>query len=278
MSSPTKYHRGFSFSDYQATNPSQPLPGPSVDNELENVEQSVNETIDALADLRRSDGKLNNGIVTPEALAPGLNMGFTVRGVWQPNKQYFVGDVVGYSAITYRANATHVSVAGQTPDVQTTLWTVLDATTTIGPMATQAEAEAGARNDVFMSPLRTKQHVDARIGTAQGQIVAFAAGGELPVGLDKLPDVDLTTTPPAVGNGLVWDGTKYVPGPAGGGMFRGNNGTVGNRSGDIFRVGAQTLTADVTIAGTENAQATGPLTIQTGVTLTVASGGTLVIL
>lgn len=50
------------------------------------------------------------------------------------------------------------------------------------------------------------------------------------------------------------------------------------KSSGIFRVNAQNLTADTTIAATENANVTGPLTIDSGVTLTVESGGTLVTL
>lgn len=70
MADPTKYQRDYSFSDYQANNPSQPLPGPQVDNELENIEQSLNGTIDALKDVRRTDGALPNGRVTLDSLAP----------------------------------------------------------------------------------------------------------------------------------------------------------------------------------------------------------------
>lgn len=87
--------------------------------------------------------------------------------------------------------------------------------------------------------------------------------------------VDTTTTPPTNGDGLVFDGTNWVPGPAGGGMFKGENGTVGSRAGDIFRINAQTLNTSVTIDASENASAAGPLTIATGVTLTVTSGGNL---
>lgn len=43
----------------------------------------------------------------------------------------------------------------------------------------------------------------------------------------------------------------------------------------IFRVNAQSLTANTTIDADENASATGPLTIASGVTLTVTSGGNL---
>lgn len=103
-----------------------------------------------------------------------------------------------------------------------------------------------------------------------------ATWGALVRSLGNIGDIDFST-PPNAGDGMVFDGAVWKPGPAGGGMFKGNAGTVGSRSGDIIRIGAQTLTADTTIAATENAEATGPLTIQTGTTLTVATGGTLVI-
>ena len=75
----------------------------------------------------------------------------------------------------------------------------------------------------------------------------------------------------------VWDGANWSPIGSGGGMFKGDNGTVGSRAGDIFRVTEQQLDVSTTIAATENAHAPGPLTVATGVTLTVSSGGNLVI-
>ena len=44
----------------------------------------------------------------------------------------------------------------------------------------------------------------------------------------------------------------------------------------MFRTNAQSLTADITILATENANVTGPFTVDSGVTLTIESGGTLV--
>lgn len=66
----------------------------------------------------------------------------------------------------------------------------------------------------------------------------------------------------------------------GAGYFQGENGATGdttNGKGDIFRVHEQTLNTNVTIAATDNALCAGPLTVATGVTLTVTSGGNLVI-
>ena len=56
-----------------------------------------------------------------------------------------------------------------------------------------------------------------------------------------------------------------------GGYYKGDRGTVGTATaaGDIFRVNNQTLNASVTIDADENASAAGPLTVASGVTLTV---------
>ena len=48
------------------------------------------------------------------------------------------------------------------------------------------------------------------------------------------------------------------------------------KHGGMFRTNAQTLTSNITILATENAQVTGPLTVASGVTLTIESGGRLV--
>jgi len=48
------------------------------------------------------------------------------------------------------------------------------------------------------------------------------------------------------------------------------------KGGGLFRTNAQSLGANITILATENANVTGPLTITSGVTLTVESGGRLV--
>ena len=65
----------------------------------------------------------------------------------------------------------------------------------------------------------------------------------------------------------------------GGAYFQGDNGAVGNTSnkGDIFRVHEQELNTNVTIAATDNALASGPLTVANGMTLTIANGGRLAI-
>jgi hypothetical protein len=71
--------------------------------------------------------------------------------------------------------------------------------------------------------------------------------------------------------------TTFEVAAAGGGFFKGDRGTIGSTTGagDIFRINEQTLNTNTTIDADENASATGPLTIASGVTLTVTSGGNL---
>lgn len=70
-------------------------------------------------------------------------------------------------------------------------------------------------------------------------------------------------------------------GPIGGGAgrFKGENGVQdqGSGAGDIFRINEQELNTNVTIDASENASCAGPLTVASGVTLTVTSGGNLAI-
>jgi hypothetical protein len=70
--------------------------------------------------------------------------------------------------------------------------------------------------------------------------------------------------------------TFEVANVSGGGMFKGDNGTVGSRAGDIFRINEQTLNTNTTIGSAENSSCTGPLTVASGVTLTVNGNLTVV--
>ena len=65
----------------------------------------------------------------------------------------------------------------------------------------------------------------------------------------------------------------------GGAYFQGENGAVGATAGkgDIFRVHEKELNTNVTIAATDTALASGPLTVASGITLTIANGGRLAI-
>lgn len=182
------------------------------------------------------------------------------------------------ATIASNAAAAAVAAAAQADASATTAAATLAGAARIVTPSSTTSANIISSGTTAQRPTPASGVVAFRYNTTTGKLEMYVGSwGALIRSLGEIGDVDFTT-PPAPGDGLVFNGTSWTPGPAGGGMFRGNNGTVGSRSGDIFRVNALTLTQDVTIASTENASATGPLTVNTGVTLTVAAGGTLVIL
>ncbi|ESZ42956.1 hypothetical protein [Mesorhizobium sp. L2C066B000] len=71
MPSPTKPVLDYSYTSYQQEQQGvSNFPGTNLDADLAELVRSADETIDALADVRRSDGKLKNQVVTPDALSP----------------------------------------------------------------------------------------------------------------------------------------------------------------------------------------------------------------
>lgn len=75
MADPTKYTRNYSFTDFQQANPQEPLPGQQIDDEFIEIQTVIGEAVDAIKDVRRSDGALKNGIVTVESLDPTVAAG-----------------------------------------------------------------------------------------------------------------------------------------------------------------------------------------------------------
>lgn len=125
MADPTKYTPGYDFSDYQAQAPASPLPGTRVDIELQNISQSVSTLVDAVKNVRRSDGKLANQSVGPDQLSPALSIGFTNEGTWAEDVSYSSGDGVFYEQTLYSSRLAHTATALNRPDLDPTTWNFL---------------------------------------------------------------------------------------------------------------------------------------------------------
>lgn len=65
---PSKYARAFSFTGAQSANPNNSPPGVKVDVELDEISIALGGTIDALADVRKADGTIADGVVGPGAV------------------------------------------------------------------------------------------------------------------------------------------------------------------------------------------------------------------
>jgi hypothetical protein len=109
MANPPPYVPSFSFSGFQETNPTDPPPGPMLDNEYDNISESLNQTITALSSVRRSDGALVNGIVTPESLSSDLTIGVQTPTAWVTAHAYVAGNIVVQSNTFYLCLVSHTS-------------------------------------------------------------------------------------------------------------------------------------------------------------------------
>lgn len=150
MANPSSYTPGYNFTAWQASNPARPLPAQHVDTELANIAAAVNNHVRAIQDVRRSDGKLANGIVTVESLSPGISPGFTLRGQWASATAYLAADSVVYGSYFYRANTSHTSSNTNRPDVDSATWTLLFGVADLaGVMSTATYDPTGVAADVF---------------------------------------------------------------------------------------------------------------------------------
>jgi len=70
MPFPQKPQLAYSYTGFQQEAQVAPFPGQPLDNDLAELKRSIDETIDAVKDVRRSDGKLKNGVVTRDSLSP----------------------------------------------------------------------------------------------------------------------------------------------------------------------------------------------------------------
>jgi hypothetical protein len=73
----TRPAKAFSFASYVQNNPRGPLPGDRLDAQIQNLIEAIHSTQQALAEIRRDDGRLVNESVALEQLAPVVRQAFT---------------------------------------------------------------------------------------------------------------------------------------------------------------------------------------------------------
>nr|WP_263491605.1 hypothetical protein [Mesorhizobium sp. CO1-1-4] len=72
MASPTKPKLTYSYVAFQQEQQQNPFPGTQLQADLAELTRAAGDTIDALADVRRSDGALPNAKVTVDSLSPSV--------------------------------------------------------------------------------------------------------------------------------------------------------------------------------------------------------------
>ncbi|WP_152046361.1 glycosyl hydrolase family 28-related protein [Aureimonas psammosilenae] len=205
MADPVKYTPSYSFTGNPSFFPATPL-----NVEFLNVSQSVAQTVEALKDVRRSDGRLKNKIVTFDSLDAALRLrldtpefqaalakltliaasdGSTALPLTYELIQGKPSSLAGYGiADAYTSAQTDAAIAAAIdaiPDPVPGGGGVL--------FATEAQAVAGTSTGVVMSPLRTRQAITGLRAKPDG-IAGLDADGKVPKA--QLPAI--STSAPSV--------------------------------------------------------------------------------
>lgn len=192
MANPTKADVDYSYSGFQAEQQVNPFPGSQLDNDLAELKRASDDTIDALADVRRSDGALVNGIVTLDSLTAEVRNSMTGTAA-----------TIEIGTVTTGAPGTDVIVT----NVGTSAEAVLDITIPRG--ATGAAGEDGEAGDgsgdmlaATYDPTAVGGDVFARANHTGAQAISTVTG--LQTALDaKQPLATSLTTLAAVSLGAI---------------------------------------------------------------------------
>lgn len=134
MPDPTPYEPAYSFSGFQNTNPEAPLPAPALDNELFLIEQAIAAAIEALKDIRQSDGTLKHGSVVKASLSTGLLTGISAPSLWSTGAIYPKDATVFVGPKFYLALLDHTAGVFAT-DLADSKWILLADFTPTGAIA-----------------------------------------------------------------------------------------------------------------------------------------------
>lgn len=110
MAQPVEYNRQYNFTNYQALNPTAPLPGDELDNEFNSAKVTLDEIRARLALIQRDDGRLANGSVGNDQLAAVIS-GLQPPTNWETAVAYTEGSYVLYGGAMYLCEVDHTSAS-----------------------------------------------------------------------------------------------------------------------------------------------------------------------
>ncbi|HEV2155419.1 tail fiber protein [Bradyrhizobium sp.] len=197
MSDPSGYTVSYSFGNFQANSPTSPLPALPLDNELANISTAIDGLVDSVKDVRRSDGALQNGIVTWDSLALALQL------IFDPTDGQAVADAVAAAQAAATAASGSATAAGTS------------ATNAAGSAAAAAASAASVNLSLYLSKAGNLAGIGAP-DTARANIQAAKVDGSDMVGrlaphasANSVADCNLLTTS---GWAVVAAGANMPPG------------------------------------------------------------------
>lgn len=114
MVQPTPYAPTYSFTDHASGSPSAQPPGVPLDNEFDRIAATVQQIIKNLSLIQRDDTTLRSnsvGIPQLDGAALALISGgtYAIKGVWETDESYSLGDFVAVDDLIYVVVIPHVS-------------------------------------------------------------------------------------------------------------------------------------------------------------------------
>lgn len=172
MPQPPAYNRQYDFSDFQASFPSQPLPGNQVDIELDAVKSFIDQMRTNIALIQKDDGTLKNQTVgldqAKSDLIAYIANSLTIEGDWATSTAYVVGSLVeGPDGATYIATTAHTSGTFTTDRDTNNYWTLF---------ANPVRYLGTPLQDVFDGDNSTTAFTLSQEITNETQIIVFVGG------------------------------------------------------------------------------------------------------
>lgn len=189
MAAPEKPDLDYSYTGFAAGLGDGSFPGSQLDNDLANLKQSIDQTIDHIANVVREDGQIQNGAVTKAALAADIQLGVAPPRPWLTATEYAVDDTVSEGNGLYICLEAHTSGTFST-DLAADKWALLveftvpvsisDGAVTTAKIADEAVTTAKIDDEAVTTPKL------ANGGVTRAKIAANA--GLSPIGvMEKWP-------------------------------------------------------------------------------------------
>jgi microcystin-dependent protein len=109
VSAPQKPDLDYSYAGFSQGLGDGTFPGAQLDNDMAEIKQSIDETIDFTSQIIRSDGKLQSGVVTRDALDSSVLLGVAPPRPWATNRAYLSDETVTFTNSLYICRLAHTS-------------------------------------------------------------------------------------------------------------------------------------------------------------------------
>jgi hypothetical protein len=193
---PVLYDITYSYTGFQQAQGDNSFPGTQLDADLAGLEQSIDDLATFTERVVRSDGALQNGIVTYDSLSASLQTNGIAGAVpWTALTAFLKGTAVVVNSTLYRAAQNHTSTNSFATDLGNGLWTFVAAM--LGSQTAQTVLANNTGGSATPTAVPYADFADAMLGSASVGAIATRFG---------TPSQWGATGPGAVGQPLIGNG------------------------------------------------------------------------